>query len=103
MRTPFIGISFTKAEDNHASPNSHWYSTPNGLDRLSRIFAIVKYEISIIIGLSSPMVGRLEAKTVTKARVYLEDSAVSRRASSKTRVLMTGVVWLAPCRSSAFT
>src|SRR5438874_12529134 len=101
MRTPPIGISFTKAEDNHTGPNSHLYSTPNGLDRLSRIFAVVKHEISIITGLSSPMVGRLEAETVTEARVCPEDQ--ERGASSKTGVLMTGAVWPAPCRSSAFT
>ena len=66
MRTPPIGISFTKTEDNHTGPNSHLYSTPNGLDRLSRIFAVVKYEISIVTGSSSPMLSRLEAETVTE-------------------------------------
>src|SRR2546423_1002325 len=103
MRTPPIGISFTKTEDNHTGPNSHLYSTPNGLNRLSRIFAVVKHEISIITGLSSLMLGRLEAETVTEVRVCLEDSALERGASSKTGVLMAGAVRPAPCRSSAFT
>jgi hypothetical protein len=103
MRTPPIGISSTKTEDNHTGLNSHLYLTPNGLDRLSRIFTVVKHEISIITGSFSPMLDRLEAETVTKARVYLEDSAVERGASSKTEVLMINAVRPAPYRSSAFT
>jgi hypothetical protein len=103
MRTPPIGISFTKTEDNHIGLNSHLYSTLNGLDYLSRIFVIVKYEISIITGSSSPILGRLETETVTEARVCPEDSAVERGASSKTRVLMTDAVQPAPYKSSAFT
>ena len=58
--------------------------TCTGLDRLLRIFAVVKYEISIITGSFSPRLGRLEAETVTKARVRPEDSAVERGALSKT-------------------
>ena len=103
MRTPPIGISFTKTEDNHTGPNSHLYLTSNGLDRLSRIFAIVKHEISIITGSFSPMLGRLEAEMVTEARVCPEDSVVERGASSKTGVLMTDAVRPVPYRSSAFT
>jgi hypothetical protein len=103
MRTPPIGISFTKSEDNYTGSNSHLYSTLNGLDRLLKIFAVVKHEISIITGLSLLMLGRLEAETVTEARVCPEDLVVERGASSKTGVLMTGAVRPAPCRSSAFT
>jgi hypothetical protein len=102
MRTPPIGISFTKTKDNHTGLNSHLYSTLNGLDRLLRIFAVVKYKISIITGLSLPVLGRLEAEIVTEARVYPEDSAVERGASSKRGVFIIGAVWPAPCKSSAF-
>jgi hypothetical protein len=103
MRTPPISISFTKTEDNYTGLNSHLYLTPNGLDRLSRIFAVVKYEISIITGSSSPILDRLEAETVTEERVCPEDSAVEKEASSKRGVFITGAVWPASYKSSAFT
>jgi hypothetical protein len=102
MRTPFIDISFTKTEDNHIGLNSHLYLTLNELDRLLRIFAVVKYKILIITGSSSPILNRLKAETVTKARVYPKDLAVERGASLKKEILMTGAVWPASYRLSAF-
>jgi hypothetical protein len=73
-----IDASFTSSVGNHTGLNSHLHLTPNVLDRLSRIFAIVKHEISIITGSSLPTSDRLEAETVTEARVYPEDLAVER-------------------------
>jgi hypothetical protein len=103
MRTPLIGISFTKTKDNYIGLNSHLYLTPNGLDRLLKIFAVVKYKISIITESSLPILNRLKTETVIKARVCPKDLAVEREASSKTGVLMTGAVWPTFYRSSAFT
>ena len=45
---------------------------------MSRIFAVVKFEMSTITGPPSPRSGKLEAETVVGARVCPEDSAIER-------------------------
>jgi hypothetical protein len=47
----------------HSGSSSHLYLTPNGLDCSSRIFAVVKLEMSTITGLSLLRLGELKAET----------------------------------------
>jgi hypothetical protein len=89
-----IYTSFTKSAGNHNGSSSHLYSTPHGLDRLSRIFVIVKVEMSIITGSFSPILRKLEAE------VSGEHSAIERGASPKTERLTTGATCPAPYGSS---
>jgi hypothetical protein len=92
MRTPFIDISFIKTENNYTGLSSHLYLTLNGLNRLSKIFVIVKHEILIIIKSFLLILDKLEVKTVIKTKVYSEDSVIERGASSKTEVLIINAV-----------
>jgi hypothetical protein len=64
---------------NHSDSSSHQYSTPDVLDRSVWIRAIVKFGVSTIAGPSSPRLGKLEAGTVSGARVCPEDSAIGER------------------------
>jgi len=78
----------TKSPGKHSGSSSRLYLTPNGLDCLSRIFAVVKLEMSTITGPSSPGSGELKAET----RIRPEDSAIERGAPSESLVLATGLV-----------
>jgi hypothetical protein len=59
----------TRPAGNHSGSSSHQYSTPDVLDRLAWIRTIVKFDMSTIAGPSSPRLGKLEAGTVSGARV----------------------------------
>jgi hypothetical protein len=72
----------TKSEHNHSGPNSHLYSNPDELGRLSMIFAVVKFEMLTVTEPSSTRSGKLEPEPVIEARVCPEDSAIEREASS---------------------
>ena len=49
----------TRSAANHSGPNSHLYSIPNGLDRLSKIFTAVNFDISTTARPPSPRLGKL--------------------------------------------
>jgi hypothetical protein len=76
------------------------YSIPDELDRLSTIFAILNFEMSITAKLSLLRPGKLRPEAVISARVCSKDSAIERGASSE---LMIDSVWPALYRLSVST
>src|SRR4051812_725248 len=78
---------------NHSGSSSHLYSTPDELDRLSRTFTVVSFEMSTTATPSSLTLDKLEAETVIRARVCSENLAIERSASPELLVLATGSVW----------
>ena len=98
-----IYASPTRPAGNHSGSSSHQYSTLDVLDHSAWIRAVVKFDMSTIAGPSSPRLGKLEAGTVSGARVCPEDSAIGREASPGSSVLTTRSVVLRLCRLSVPT
>lgn len=76
---------------------------PGGLDRLSKIFTTVNFDLSATAGPPSPRSGKLEAEAVTREGAYSEDSVIKGGASSEPSVLTVVSVSLALCKLSVST
>jgi hypothetical protein len=77
------------------------YSTPDEVDRLSTIFAVLNFEMSTTAELSSPRSGKLGPEAVIGARVCSEDSVIERGASSELLVLMIRLGLVCPLQVCA--
>jgi hypothetical protein len=68
-----IDVFSANSAGNYNRSSPHLYSNPDGLDRLLRIFAVVKLEMSTITGPALSQLDKFEADAVIEARVCPED------------------------------
>src|SRR2546421_10416018 len=69
-------------QNNHTSPTSHLSSIPNGLDRLSRIFVVVKLKMLTITCLALADIRKLNAEMVIGPKVRLYPEFIDREINS---------------------
>jgi hypothetical protein len=68
---PIYAIS-AESTVNHSGSSSHLYSTPDGLDHLSRTFTVASFEMSTVARPPLPTSDKLEVETVIRVRVCSE-------------------------------